>query len=264
LRADGLVVVKLGGSAITFKEKPMMADEEAIRRLAGEIAASGVERLVVVHGGGSFGHPLAHEYAIHEGMKGEWQFKGLVETHRAMEELNGLVVEALLAEGLPALPLPPVSCFITEARRIDKAFLEPVRAVLSLRGIPVLYGDVVLDEAQGFAILSGDQIVACLALSLGASRVVLGLGVDGVFDRDPTRHPDARLVERLRPEDIYALEAGGSAAVDVTGGMKRKLREMAPVAAAGIPVLFVNARKPGLILRALRGEKVKGTLLSAA
>ena len=262
MREDELVVLKLGGSAITFKEEPMRADEEAIMRLAEEIASSGVRRLIIVHGGGSFGHPLAYKYRIHEGLKGDWQLRGLAETHEAMEELNKLVVEALLAQGLPAVPIPPIACFITEAGRIKRAFIEPVRAVLALRAIPVLYGDVVLDEAQGFAILSGDQIVAYLALALKASRVILGLGVDGVFTSDPLRHPDARLIERLRPEDIRALGAGGSMAMDVTGGMGKKLEEMAPVASAGISVLFVNAKKPGLILRALRGEKVRGTLLS--
>ena len=264
MRADELVVLKLGGSAITFKEELRKADEQTIRRLAGEIAASGVRRLIIVHGGGGFGHPLAHEYRLHEGLRGDWQLRGLAETHRAMEELNGIVMEALLAEGLPAVPLPPISCFITRAGRIRKAFIEPVRAVLDLGAIPVLYGDVVLDEAQGFAILSGDQIVAYLALALGASRVILGLGIDGVFTSDPLKNPGARLIERLRPEDIQALEAGGSAALDVTGGMGKKLKEMAPLASAGIPVLFVNARRPGLVLRALRGEKIMGTLLSAA
>jgi len=262
LRDDELIIIKLGGSAITFKEEFKRPDEETIRRLAGEIASSGVERLIIVHGGGSFGHPLAHRYELHIGLRGDWQLRGLAETHEAMEELNKLVVEALLAKGLPAVPLPPISCFITEAGRISKAFIEPVRAVLGLRAIPVLYGDVVLDEAQGFAILSGDQIVAYLALALGASRVILGLGVDGVFTSDPLKHPDARLIERLRPEDIQALGEGASAALDVTGGMGKKLREMAPIASAGIPVLLVNARRPGLILRALRGEKVRGTLLS--
>ena len=263
MRPEDLVVLKLGGSAITFKDRPLEADETTIKRLAGEIAASGVCKLIIVHGGGSFGHPLAHRYGIHEGLKGNWQLRGLAETHLAMEELNRLVVGALVAEGLPAVPLPPISCFTTRRGRISKAFLEPLRALLALGAVPVLYGDVVLDEAQGFAILSGDQITAYLALTLGASRVVLALCVDGVFTKDPLKHPDARLVERLRPEDLSALEAGGSAALDVTGGMGEKLREMAPVASAGVPVLLVNARVPGNVLKVLRGEKVRGTLFLA-
>ncbi|OYT50726.1 hypothetical protein B6U66_05110 [Candidatus Bathyarchaeota archaeon ex4484_135] len=258
----GPVVLKLGGSAITVKEEPFKPDLRAIKRLAGEIASSGVRDLIVVHGGGSFGHPLADKYGIHEGFKHEGQLRGLAETHMAMEELNRLVVEAMIDEDLPAVPIPPISCFITKSGRIHRAFLEPVRALMGLKSIPVLYGDVAVDEEKGFCILSGDQIVAYLALELGASRVVLGLQVDGVFTKDPLRHPDAKLVEVLRTSELDKVEAGGSSAVDVTGGMRAKLAEMAPVAEAGIPVFLTNAKKPGNVLKALRGEKTRGTLLT--
>jgi len=257
------VVLKLGGSVITVKEEPLRPDGAAIRRLAREIASSGIRELVVVHGGGSFGHPLAERYAIHEGFREPNQLRGLAETHLAMEELNKLVVRALLAEGLPAVPLSPFSCFITKRGAISRAFLAPLKAILALKGIPVLYGDVVMDEELGFTILSGDHIVAYLALALGASRVVLALDVDGVFNRDPRRYPDAMLIEALRPEDISAVEAGGALAIDVTGGMARKLQEMARVALAGVPVFFTSGRRPGNLLKALRGEKVRGTLLKA-
>ena len=257
----GPVVLKLGGSAITVKEEPFKPDLEAIRRLAREIASSGVRDLVVVHGGGSFGHPLADRYGIHEGFKHQGQLRGLAETHMAMEELNRLVVKAMLEEGLPAVPVPPVSCFTTRSGRISRAFLGPVKALVRLGAIPVLYGDVALDEEKGFCILSGDQITAYLALRLRASRVILGLQVDGIFTKDPFKHPDAELVEVLRTSELNKVEAGGSAAVDVTGGMRAKLAEMARVAEAGIPVFLTNAKEPGNLLKALRGEKTRGTLL---
>ena len=258
---EGPVVLKLGGSAITFKEEFRKPDLKTIRRLAHEIAVSGVRDLIVVHGGGSFGHPLADKYGINKGFRHEGQLRGLAETHLAMEELNRLVVEALLDEGLPAVPLPPIACFTTRAGRISGAFLQPLRAVMGLGAIPVLYGDVVLDELEGFRILSGDQIAAYLALNLRASRVVLALAVDGVFTKDPTSHPDAELLEVLRVEELSRIEAGGSPVIDVTGGMKNKLVEMVPVARAGIPVFFTNARRPGNLLKALVGEKTRGTLL---
>ena len=264
MRAEGPVILKLGGSVITEKHVPLRPRPDVIARLAREIASSGVRELIIVHGGGSYGHPLAERYGIQEGFKDPRQLRGLAETHLAMEELNKLVVEALLREGLPAVPLPPVSCFVTKRGRVTRAFLEPLRSLLALGAMPVLYGDVVLDEELGFTILSGDHIVAHLALELGASRVVLCLDVPGVFTRDPSEHPDARLIERLRPEDIALVEAGSPRAPDVTGGMRRKLEEMARVAEAGIPVLFIAPEPPGNLARALRGERARGTLLSAS
>jgi len=262
LSGRGPLVLKLGGSAITVKEEPFKVDLEALGRLAHEIAESGVRELIIIHGGGSFGHPLAEKYGIHEGLRDRAQLRGLAETHRAMEELNRFVIEALLEEGLPAVPIPPISCFLTRSGRISRAFTGPVEAVLGLGAIPVLYGDVVMDEEDGFRILSGDQIAAYLALRFSAPRVVLALDVDGVFTKDPTRHPDAELVEVLRASEIKTISAGGPGrGIDVTGGMGEKLREMAPVAEAGIPVFFTSGKKPGNLLKALRGEKVRGTLL---
>jgi len=258
----GLVVLKLGGSIITDKSERFRPDEEAIGSLAREIASSGVRELVIVHGGGSFGHPLAADYGLSEGFRGPEQLRGLAETHLAMEELNKLVVSALLAEGLPAIPLPPISCFTTKGKRISRAFLGPLKALLALGAMPVLYGDVVLDEELGFTILSGDQIAAYLALALGAERVVLCLRVPGVFTRNPEEDPSAELIERLRPEDVKHVETGRLRVADVTGGMRKKLEEMAPVAAAGIPVFFTSPRPPGNLARALKGERAVGTLLS--
>ncbi len=59
-----LAVLKLGGSVITYKNRPMTPNLSAIERLAKEVADADVQRLVIVHGGGSCGHFLAKEYAI--------------------------------------------------------------------------------------------------------------------------------------------------------------------------------------------------------
>ena len=80
----GLTLVKLGGSVITVKEKLLTPNIVAIQRLAKEIAESRVEELMIIHGGGSFGHPLAKQYAIQEGYKDPSQLKGIHKTHQAM------------------------------------------------------------------------------------------------------------------------------------------------------------------------------------
>ena len=47
---------------------------------------------------------------------------------------------------------------------------------------PVLYGDAVLDDKLGFTVLSGDQLVAYLAIKYKASKIVIGADTDGLFD----------------------------------------------------------------------------------
>ena len=258
-----MIVLKLGGSVLTDKEKPMTADRSAIERLAEEISLSGIRELVLVHGGGSFGHPVAERFNIAEGFKEEPQILGFSKTHRAMVELNRIIVDALIGRGIPALPLAPSSFITTNNRRIETLDLRILRGLLERGFTPVLYGDAVLDTKKGFSILSGDQLSARLSLELGASRLIFGVDIDGVYTSDPKVNPDARLLESLslrEAEDMSGI--GRATTTDVTGGMLGKIREALPVVEAGIPVLILNAGKPHNIFKALRGEGVIGTLLS--
>ena len=63
-------LVKLGGSVITDKARPLVFRAQVTRRLARELAPSVSEGLIVVHGAGSFGHVRAAEYDLANGLKG--------------------------------------------------------------------------------------------------------------------------------------------------------------------------------------------------
>ena len=69
-------VLKLGGSVITDKEKPLTPNLEAIERLATEISRAKVSSLILVHGGGSFGHPVAERHSIAGGFVDSSQILG--------------------------------------------------------------------------------------------------------------------------------------------------------------------------------------------
>jgi isopentenyl phosphate kinase len=103
----------------------------------------------------------------------------------------------------------------------------------------------VTDLRNGFAILSGDQLAAYLAIKLKASRLIFGTDVDGIFDSNPKLNPRARLLSDLTVTSAarFASKARGSTAPDVTGGMAGKIREAVAVASRGIPVYFVNLTK---------------------
>lgn len=256
-------VLKLGGSVITAKEEPMTADHENIRRLCEEIKNAWPMPLIMVHGGGSFGHPVAEKYGIARGFTSERQVSGFARTHQAMVALNTIIVDALLELGVPALSVAPSSFIITRDARIDSVDLEVVGRLV-VRGIlPVLYGDSVLDRTAGFSILSGDQIAVRLAVDTGASRLIFGVDVDGVYTSNPKLVPEARLIERLSLMKLEGyVKIGKSLTTDVTGGMLGKIDEAKAAVEAGVEVQIVNAKRPDVILKALRGEPVKGTILT--
>jgi isopentenyl phosphate kinase len=256
-------ILKIGGSVITDKSEELKAKTEVIDRLATEIKRADVNNLVLVHGGGSFGHPLAQRYAIKDGLKESSQKMGFSETHHVMTVLNGLFMDSLVWHAVPAISIAPSSVIMTRKGRIQSFEETPVRRMLEMGFLPVLYGDAVLDTDLGFTILSGDQLVSTLATKFGAGRLVIGVDVDGLYEADPKMEKTARMLEHLTSGELKKLQGkiGNSKAVDVTGGMLGKIVELLPAIDRGIRTIIVNAAEPDNVYKALVGEKVKGTLI---
>ncbi len=247
---------------VTDKDRPKTANKAAIKRLAGEVASAGPRNLIVVHGGGSYGHPLAKEYDVAAGYSSPRQLAGFSLTHQAMVELNSIIVEALLGEGVPAMSIAPSSFIVTEDRRIPDVDFAVVSRAIESGFVPVLYGDAVLDSIRRFTILSGDQLAARLATDLGAARIVFGVDVDGVYTANPKLVRDARLIEELSLSQMRGMvKIGEALSTDVTGGMLGKISEAGPAVEAGVEVQLVNALNPGVVHDALRGEKIRCTWL---
>ena len=248
---------------VTVKDLEFTADHGNIRRLAEEIKAAWPTPIVIIHGAGSFGHPVAKKYGIADGFTSDRQIPGFARTHQVMVELNAIIVKALLDAGIPAMSVSPSSFIATDDGRMSKVDLEIVGRLV-VRGIlPVLFGDAVLDRKKGFSILSGDQLAVHLAVSLGATRLIFGADVDGIFTSNPKLAPDARLIEHLELDKIDGfIKIGKSLHTDVTGGMLGKVSEARAAVKEGVEVQFVNATKPDVILKALKGEPVAGTILT--
>lgn len=249
---------------ITRKQKPLTANSSAIKRLAREISESGVTDLILIHGGGSFGHTLAKQYAIKEGYKKEAsQVLGFSKTHQAMVALNKLVVDALIQHNVSAVAISPSSCIVAKSGRINIFEDSPINRLLKIGFVPVLYGDAVLDSDLGFTILSGDQLAASLAIRLHAERIIMGIDVDGLYTADPKSNSSARIIRNCTLQELRTTlqqieEAKGT---DVTGGMLGKITELTSAVEKGIPALIINAAKSKSVYKALKGERVVGTLV---
>jgi isopentenyl phosphate kinase len=232
----GLIrALKLGGSVITDKRRPRTAREGLIRELMQRLV--GWEgRLILVHGGGSFGHYEARRVGSLE--------EGVTRVREAMHELVGVMERAAVEAGVRVYALPPA------------VLLRSVNVVVEVleRGcVPMLYGDVV-PAGDGFRIMSGDEILERLAV-LRVDRVGFGMDVDGVY---PERPGVGEPFKELTPGKARALaeRLEGAAGVDVTGGIAEKLRRAARIAEAGVEVLLFDASDPDNVDRFLRGERV--------
>jgi len=259
---ENLVILKLGGSVITEKSKPFTANYHNLNRLVKEISnayKSSSFSLVLIHGAGSFGHTLVAKYMIDTGIKSKEQVFGFAETQKVMEDLNNIVVDALQNEKLSAIPCQPSSHAVMKSGKLQYMSLDAIKGFLGIDLIPVLYGVPAYDEDQGCSILSGDEIAPYIAKKLEAKRVIYGVDIDGVLDNNK------KLIKEITPEKIKEIKGyvKGSKATDVTGGMLGKLEKILMFAGTGIEVEIVNATKPGIIERSLKGEKGLGTQIKS-
>ncbi len=261
------IILKIGGSAITDKTQEATPRTEIINRLAEEIKRADLDNLIVIHGGGSFGHPTAQKYGIKDGYKEDpTQKLGFAETHHMMTVLNGLVMDSFIWHEIPAVSIAPSCCFITENGKV-KFFDETVlKSMAKMILTPVMYGDAVLDEKLGFTVLSGDQLVAYFALKYNASKIVIGVDTDGLFDSDPKTNPNAKPYKHLTLAELKQIQPklGKAAGTDVTGGMAGKIAELIPAIEQGIHVTITGATKGLSIYRALTDQSVLGTEIEKA
>ena len=261
-----LIILKLGGSVITRKdENSPEINREILNRIAKEIAEAMSKRnfrLIIVHGAGAFGHVPAREYGLDKGVIGERQLQGFSITHQSMERLNYDVVEVLKTYGINAISFQPSAVGILKSAKLVYFPVRVIKELIKLDMVPVCYGDVLVDEDTGINILSGDHLVPYLARKLNADRVVIATDVDGVYDKNPKKNKDAKLIRKINRENIDTIsEIGTSDSVDVTGGMKRKLDELLELTKFSIDSYIISALKVNTLKRTLLGEQELGTVI---
>ena len=213
------VVLKLGGSVITDKESPETVDDDALTAAVGTIADADPERLVLVHGGGSFGHVNAAQRGISR-TEGSRDAADVWAVHDAMRRLNDAVLQRLHDAGVAALPVHPLSVAAREEADDLSLPLDSTATLLEEGFVPVLHGDVVGHAGSGAAIVSGDELVTRLASGLDADRVGLCSTVSGVYDAD------GEVIPNITDFASVADALGEAESTDVTGGMAAKVRTL--------------------------------------
>ncbi|MCL2147774.1 MAG: isopentenyl phosphate kinase [Methanomassiliicoccaceae archaeon] len=253
-----MILIKLGGSIITDKTQYKTFNAAATRRLCKEIADSGASAMIV-HGGGSFGHVLAKEHSLQDGFRDPRQTAAVARVQHDMRCLNLMVIDELLSAGIPAVSVPPGSCFMMEDGRLIFDDPEVLLSASRLGIMPVMFGDVVFDRLKGFGICSGDQLMEALCGLYRPERAVFVSDVDGLFDKDPKANPDARLLAEVTRELLGGVSSD-SAAADVTGGVRAKMEAMLRMASPERDCVLVNGSAEGRLYSLLKGERVISTI----
>ena len=109
---------------------------------------------------------------------------------------------------------------------------------------------VIFSAGTGNPFFSTDTAAALRAMEIGADVLIKATKVDGVYDSDPKKNPDAKRFDKLSYIDVLNRRLAVMDSTAVSLCMENDL-----------PILVLNLWDPQALLRALKGEEV-GTLVS--
>jgi isopentenyl phosphate kinase len=258
--------VKLGGSLITDKGRAYTPRPEVIARLAEEVRAAldgdPTLRLLLGHGSGSFGHWTAEPYGTREGVETPAQWRGYAEVAAAAARLNRIVTDGFLAGSVPVLSLQPSASARCRDGEVKHLSVRPIRQALEKGLVPLIYGDVALDDVRGGTIASTEDLFVYLVDALRPAQILLLGRVPGVLDGD------GQVIARISPDSYprWRDAFSGPRGVDVTGGMADKVARMVDLVRRypETRVQILTGTRPGLLTDTLLGDARRaGTLIVA-
>ena len=229
------IVLKLSGEALKDVTNGEPLDPAILKNLAlslKEIHSLGVQICLVV-GGGNIFRGLSGSQSGVDRTTGDYM--GMLAT-----VINGLaLMNALEKEGVPvrvqtAIPMEKIAEPFILRRAVRH--LEKGRIVILVAG-------------TGNPYFSTDTTAALRASELGADAILKATKVDGIYDKDPAKFPDA-----VKFDKISYLDA-----------LEKRLAVMDSTAFSlcmdnRIPSIVFNMNKPGNIERVIEGQKI-GTIV---
>ena len=133
---------------------------------------------------------------------------------------------------------------------------DTFREILKLGCVPIVNeNDPISTEELKFG--GNDTLSAYVALVCGADILINLSDIDGLYDSDPRKNPDAKLIDRVDEiNDTIISYAGGAGSDRGTGGMITKIKAAQIVTEVGIPMLIVNGKNPEVLYKISDGEHI--------
>lgn len=235
---------------ITDLSKPLTYRSDVVSALSEEIASSD-EKVIVVHGRGSFGRPPQAPLNIVQN-QAQAATEGTAQARSSAFELDRLVCRTMMEAKLSPYPFSPFDLLSRSGSSMSGQWLK---RLLKENFTPVTFGDFAYSPG-GFRFQSGDAIAYAMAKVLKPERCVFALDVDGVYE------PGSRvIIPELTPSKIR--KARIPAEDDPTGNMRLKLDVAGRIASFGTAVCFVSGYRRNEFSKALRGLDFYGTMVKS-
>ncbi len=230
------VILKLSGEALREPGSRDNISPEIVDRIANEVKAAvkgGAVELGIVVGGGNFWRGAS---ASARGMdRATADYVGMLAT-----VMNALALQgAFEHKGVPCIVQSAI-----EMKNVAETFIRR-KAVRHLSEGRV----VIFAAGTGSPFFSTDTTAALRASEMGADQVLKATMVDGVYDSDPKKNPDAKRFDRVSFQECIS----------------RRFQVMDSTAFSlcmdnHIPIVIFDLSGPGNVTAALRGEPI-GTIV---
>lgn len=248
------IVVKIGTSSVTMHSGAIR--DEAIESLCAQVAqlrGDGNE-VLVVSSGAVAGGVAALGMSQRPTDTLTLQAISAVGQSQLMQRYN----EALGRHGLVGAQVLLVPHDFIDRNQYLHA-RNTLERLLDLGCVPVINeNDAIASDEIRFG--DNDRIASLVAHSVNADLLVLLTDIAGLYTDDPTKHPDAQLVEVVSADDpLLTVRAGASGTSRGSGGMASKLSAARIASWSGVRTVIADARAEDVLRRAARGESGVGT-----
>jgi len=249
------IVIKVGSSSITHEKTGHISLQklEHFVRQVSDLKNAGKEIIVVTSGAQAVGvsalnldeRPIL--LAEKQAVAAVRQASVMMIYQKLFSEYNHQVGQVLITKD------------VVDNKSRNKNARNTLKALLNMHVIPIVNeNDTVSTEEIEFG--DNDRLSATVAILSDADLLILLSDIDGLFDKDPKDHKDAKVIEVVDKitDEIYSM-AGSSKSNVGTGGMVTKLMAAEMVTIKGIDMIIANSSTP-YIIQKIKDGKVIGTI----
>ena len=245
------VVIKVGSSTLTHSTGLVnIRRMEQLVKVLADIKNSGKELVLVSSGAISVGvgklglSQKPKDMPSKQAAAAVGQCELMYIYDKLFSEYNHTVAQVLLTKDVTDQPERKAHCVNTFSRLLEMGAIPIVNENDTIAVEEIEYGD-------------NDTLSAIVATLCGADALVLVSDIDGLYDADPHRDPNAKLIRTVEvPDESILALAGGAGTARGTGGMLTKIYAAQIATSAGIDMAIVNGADPAVLYDLFEGKEV--------
>jgi glutamate 5-kinase len=251
------IVIKIGTSSLTYPSGRLnLRRIEKLVRVLSDLRNSGKKVVLVSSGAIAVGTGKLGLTSRPDSLPGKQAAAAIGQTvlmkiyQKFFDEYNQLTGQILLTRDVMEIPI----------RRINAE--NTFRTLLDMNVIPIVNeNDSVSTEQIEFG--DNDTLSAMVATLVDADLLVMLSDIDGLYNNDPRKDPDARIIPMVTEisSEIEGCASGAGSAFS-TGGMRTKIIAARICDKAGIDTVVANGDEPSVLYDIFEGKDV-GTLFVA-